>query len=145
MTISTSDPLEIGDDGSVTAWNQFFRAPNNIFGTGSLLQLGLHFRTNTAGRDPSKWAVTGWFYGGIFYETTEDFRNAYYAPGFQKLGYDVEGDLYWTDPTGPKPPLDPVAPPQQVAPAGARYSVDESQKYVEWSRSSIAPISTSFC
>jgi primary-amine oxidase len=138
LTLSSSDPLEIGDDGSVTAWNQFFRVPNNIFGTGSLLQLGLHFRTNTAGRDPSKWAVTGWFYGGIFYETTDDFRNAYYAPGFKKLGYDVEGDLYWTDPTGSKPPLDPVAPPKQIAPAGARYSVDESQKYVEWSKWSIA-------
>ena len=84
------------------------------------------------GRDPSKWKVEGWLYNDIFYETTEDFKKAYYSPGFKNLAPNVEGDWARTDQNGPRLPQDKAPPPQAVAPAAPRYSVDQKHKYVEW-------------
>ncbi|CAD0050799.1 unnamed protein product [Aureobasidium pullulans] len=36
--------------------------------------------------DGRVWKLEGWYYNGIFYETTPAFRSAYYTPGFAKLG-----------------------------------------------------------
>jgi primary-amine oxidase len=84
------------------------------------------------GRDPSKWKLEGWLYNDVFYETTEEFRMAYFSPGFIKLGANVEGDWARTDRRGPVLPMDKNYPPLAVAPTGARYSVDVTRKYVEW-------------
>lgn len=94
--------------------------------------LGLFFRADVTGRDPSKWKVTGWLYNEIFYNTTEDFRKAYHSPGFEKLAPNVEGQWVRLDRNGPKLPMDAAPPPQGLAPAGPRYSVDQQAKYVEW-------------
>ena len=102
------------------------------FDTETLLPLGLYFKSDVTGRDPSKWKVEGWFYNDIFYPTTEAFRNAYYSPGFKKLGANIDGDWARTDRDGPLLPMDTTPPPQGIAPAGLRYSVDQHAKYVQW-------------
>lgn len=89
-------------------------------------------KSDVTGRDPSQWKHEGWLYNDIFYETTEAFRKAYFAPGFVKLGANVEGSWGQTDQQGPILPQDTNYPPVAVAPSGARYSVDAKRKYVRW-------------
>ncbi len=96
------------------------------------LPLGLYFKSDVTGRDPSKWKLEGWLYNGIFYETTDDFRKAYESPGFVKYGANEEGDWARSDQQGPILPMDASYPPTSVAPSGSRFSVDPEAKYVEW-------------
>lgn len=125
------DPLW-QDDGRIVRWDTFWNIPPDDFDAETLLPLGLYFKSDVTGRDPSKWRLEGWLYNDIFYETTEAFRTAYYSPGFAKLGANVEGDWARTDQQGPVLPLDTAYPPTAIAPSGSRYRVDVEQKYVEW-------------
>lgn len=120
------------DDGRVLRWDAFWNLPTNGFDAITLLPLGLYVLSDVTGRDPSKWKVEGWLYNDIFYETTEEFRKAYWSAGFKKLPPNVSGDWSGTDQQGTVPPKDTASPPIQVAPGGSRYSVDIEQQYVEW-------------
>jgi primary-amine oxidase len=88
--------------------------------------------SDVTGRDPSQWKLEGWLYNNIFYNSTEAFREAYFSPGFVKNGKNVEGDWARTDQQGEVLPKDTAYPPTMIAPAGARFSVDAEEKYVEW-------------
>ncbi len=68
---------------------------------------------------------------GVFYETTEAFREAYYSEGFEKLPANIAGDWSGTDRQGEASPMDGMPPPQGVKPGPARYSVDQEAKYVK--------------
>lgn len=125
------DPLW-QDDGRVVRWDTFWNLPTDEYDAETLLPLGLYFSSDVTGRDPSQWSLLGWLYKDIFYETTEEFREAYYSPNFVKLGANVEGDWARTDRTGDVLPLDTCYPPTMVAPTGARYNVDYARKYVGW-------------
>lgn len=125
------DPLW-QDDGRTVRWDVFWNTATDDFDVGSLLPLGLYFKSDVTGRDPSKWKLEGWLYNDIFYETTEAFREAYYTPGFVKLGANVEGDWARTDQRGKSPPQDKKEPPIAVAPGGTRFSVDQEGQYVSW-------------
>ncbi|RMZ11590.1 hypothetical protein D0860_03316 [Hortaea werneckii] len=119
-------------DGKLTRWDTFWNLPNDVFDAETLLPLGLFFKSDVTGRDPSKWKLEGWLYNDIFYPTTEAFRTAYWSGNFTKLGANVEGDWARTDQDGPVLPMDDQSPPVAVTPAGARYSVDREEQYVEW-------------
>jgi primary-amine oxidase len=119
-------------DGKITRWDTFWHLPTDEFDAETLLPLGLFFKSDVTGRDPSKWKLEGWLYNDIFYPTTEAFRAAYWSGNFTKLGGNVEGDWARTDKTGPVLPMDNASPPVAVAPSGARFSVDPDAKYVEW-------------
>lgn len=125
------DPLW-QDDGRIVRWDTWWNYPVDEFDAETLLPLGLFVKSDVTGRDPSKWKLEGWLYNDIFYETTKEFRKAYFSPGFIKLGANVEGDWARTDQQGPVLPMDKNYPPLAVAPTGARYSVDVARKYVEW-------------
>lgn len=125
------DPLW-QDDGRVVRWDTFWNLPVDGFDAETLLPLGLYFKSDVTGRDPSKWKLEGWLYNDIFYETTEAFRTAFYSAGFIKLGPNIEGDWARTDRQGDSLPFDTQYPPVMVAPSGPRYSVDVERKYVEW-------------
>ncbi|RMX72312.1 hypothetical protein D0869_14743, partial [Hortaea werneckii] len=90
------------------------------------------FKSDVTGRDPSKWKLEGWLYNDVFYPTTEAFRTAYWSGNFTKLGANVEGDWARTDQDGPVLAMDDQSPPVAVTLAGARYSVDHEEQYVEW-------------
>ncbi|KAH8686036.1 membrane copper amine oxidase [Tricladium varicosporioides] len=124
------DPLT-QDDG-ITRWDMFWNLPTTDFDSGTLLPLGLYFKTNITGRDPSKWQLQGWLYNDIFYENTETFRAAYWSPGFEKLPANIDGSWGWTDQDGTVPELDTNYPPMSIAPSGSRYFVDTEQQYVKW-------------
>lgn len=125
------DPLW-QEDGRIIRWDTFWNLPGDFYDTETLSPLGLFFKSDVTGRDPSKWKLEGWLYNNIFYETTEDFRNAYWSEGFEKLGANVEGDWGRTNRQGPVLPMDTLNPPTMVAPAGSRFGLDAEQKYVEW-------------
>lgn len=91
-------------------------------------------KTDITGRDPSKWSLVGWLYGGVYYTSTADFRAAW-VKGLSKGARNEEGDWIGSDQTGTAPKLDKKAPPLQVQPDGERFTVDEDNKYVEWSAS----------
>lgn len=100
--------------------------------SGTLLPLGLFFMSDITGRDPSQWKLEGWLYNGVFYETTDEFRAAVFAPGFEKIPVNVDGPQGSTDRAGDILPMDQLHPPTDVAPAGSRFSIDYEQKYVKW-------------
>ncbi|PYI16855.1 putative membrane copper amine oxidase [Aspergillus violaceofuscus CBS 115571] len=125
------DPLW-QDDSRIIRWDTFWNMPTYEFDTGSILPLGLFFKSDVTGRDPSQWKLEGRLYNDVFYETTEEFRNAFFSPGFVKLKPNVEGPWAQTDQRGPVLPQDKQQPPLMVAPSGARYSVDLDRKYVTW-------------
>ena len=110
----------------------FWNLPTDEFDAETLLPLGLYFQSDVTGRDPSTWKLLGWLYNDIFYSTTDEFRAAYWSPGFEKLGLNVEGKWATTDQQGVVLPDDTAAPPVSVAPGGSRYSVDAATKYIEW-------------
>lgn len=119
-------------DSRIIRWDTFWNLPVDDFDASSILPLGLFFKSDVTGRDPSKWKLEGWFYNDIFYETTNAFRKAYYSQDFVKLPSNTEGDWARTDQQGPILPEDQKQPPVMVAPSGARYALDTDQKYVTW-------------
>ncbi|KAG9521807.1 putative membrane copper amine oxidase, partial [Aureobasidium melanogenum] len=131
LSIWGIDPLW-QDDGRVVRWDAFWSNTVDDFDAQTLMPLGLYFRSDVTGRDPSQWKLEGWYYNGVFYETTEAFRSAYYTPGFVKLGANVEGDWARTDQIGPVLPLDTAHPPASITPNGARFAVDAESKWIQW-------------
>ncbi|KAF7313195.1 Amine oxidase [Mycena kentingensis (nom. inval.)] len=117
-------------------WNTYWRYPSGdsaIFDGETLLPQGLFFKSDITGRDSSKWKVLGWLYGGIFYETTAEFRKAWRKPGFVKYTLNLPYEWIGTDQTPDEFfPADTLAPPVAVQPTGQRFSVDEAQRYIEW-------------
>ena len=114
-------------------WNQFYALNTGIFFDEDILPTGLEFKIDITGRDPSKYSVIGWYYGGQFWKTTDAFVKAANAPGFKKFDPVIDGPFGATDPQPPKLPHDDIYPPTTVQPSGTRYAVDMQQKYVEWS------------
>ncbi|KAL4917168.1 copper amine oxidase [Aspergillus aurantiobrunneus] len=125
------DPLW-QDGGWIVRWGMFWNSATNQFDSGTPLPLGLYLKSDVTGRDPSQWELLGWMCNDIFYETTEEFREAYWSPGFVKLGPNLDGAWAHTDQRGTIPSKDRKKPPLAVAPDGARYSVDTERKYVSW-------------
>ncbi|KAJ5587639.1 uncharacterized protein N7459_003404 [Penicillium hispanicum] len=125
------DPLS-QEDGRIRRWDQFWNEPTSDFDDSTLLPLGLYVYSDVTGRDPSKWKILGWLYNDVFYPTTEDFREAYYSPGFEKLKPNADGVWAQTDQRGKILPHDRSYPPTSIAPSGSRFAVDVKQKYVEW-------------
>jgi primary-amine oxidase len=131
VTIWGVDPLG-QEDGRITSWYMFVHKSATGFDTTSILSLGLYFLVDQTGRDPLQWKLLGWFYNNVWYESTEAFRGAFFSPGFEKLPINVDGPWATTDQSGPVLPMDTLSPPIAIAPAGARYSVDVNEKYIEW-------------
>ncbi|KAF4554230.1 Copper amine oxidase-like protein 5 [Elsinoe fawcettii] len=125
------DPLW-QDDGRIIRWDTFWNIPGDEFDVITLLPLGLYFKSDVTGRDPAQWRFEGWLYNDVFYETTEEFRAAFFSPGFVRLPPNVEGDWARTDQAGPVMAFDDESPPVMVAPSGPRYAVDVQRKYVEY-------------
>jgi primary-amine oxidase len=120
------------DDGRVVRWDVFSNNPTDGFDSSTLMPLGLYFKSDVTGRDPSQWKLEGWLYGETFFETTEEFRTAYWNGSLPKLAANIEGDWARTDPINATLPYDSSYPPTTIAPSGSRFAVDYERKYVEW-------------
>jgi primary-amine oxidase len=60
------------EDGNQTiGWMGFINAPTTGSDSATLLPLDLFVRFDLTGRDKASWNVTGWFYNGVFYATTD--------------------------------------------------------------------------
>lgn len=130
MDVFGIDPL--WQDEGIYRWDQFWNLPKTDFDCETLLPLGLCFKTNVTGRDASKWKLEGWLYNDVSYNTTEDFRKAYYSPGFEKLPPGVEGAWADSGQRGAILPMDTSPPPTQVAPSGSRFYVNATENFVKW-------------
>lgn len=64
------------DDSRMVRWVTFWSLPTDDFDAETLLPLGLFFKSDVTGRDPSEWKPEGWLYNDIYYLTTEAFRAA---------------------------------------------------------------------
>lgn len=129
-----SDPL-LHEEGRVYSWNTFWAYPtgdNAVFDGETLLPQGLFFKFDQTGRSPDGWGLVGWYYNGIYYESTEAFRAAWSSPGFEKLPPNLSGEWIGTDQEGEPSKYDSLPPPMQIQPGGQRFAVDADQKYVEW-------------
>jgi primary-amine oxidase len=134
LLIGGNDPV-IHENNRTVQWNQFYPINTDFAFDETLLPTGLEFKIDITGRDPSRWSVIGWYYGGQFWPTTKAFKAAASSPTFKSLGAPVDGLLGNTDPQGPLLPHDDLYPPTALQPQGTRYALDMEQKYVEWSKS----------
>ncbi|WVQ79580.1 hypothetical protein IAT38_001680 [Cryptococcus sp. DSM 104549] len=138
------DPLwhqadENGND-RVIYWVGFWRYPPDVnsenstinFDGETLLPQGLYLQTDITGRDPSKWSLMGILHGDEYYTSIDEFRSAWQSPDFVKVAVNMGGDWVGTDQTGDVLPLETLAPPMNIQPAGQRFKVDEENKYIEW-------------
>ncbi|KAK8084653.1 Primary amine oxidase lung isozyme [Apiospora hydei] len=132
MRIGSTDPVWQGEDGTVKRWYGVSRKPSGMFDTGSIMSAGLYMKSDVTGRDPSKWKLEGWYYNGVFYESTEAFRAAYFSPGFEKIGREPDAQWAWTERQGDPYPGDDTPAPMAVAAGPPRHKVDVARQYVEW-------------
>lgn len=115
---------------------QHFNAPQaSIYDNTYLIPLGLYMRTDITGRDPSKWSVTGWVYNNIFYSSLDDLRNATKSSDFKIMGGTADEQWTRTEKQGDPLPLDEQPPPVSVQLSQPRFTVDETENYVTWSKS----------
>ena len=119
------------ENGRVYVWTQFNSVPTGAFISTDLLPLGLEFRVDVTGRDPSKWSVDGWWYNGVYALSLDEFRKAL---GDQVTIANLDGPWTSTDQAGLVLPRDDLYPPLEIAPDVSRFGVDSQAKYVEWSR-----------
>ncbi|KAJ5022897.1 copper amine oxidase [Bipolaris maydis] len=119
-------------EGKVIMWQGFNAPVTSIYDTISLLPLGLYMRTDITGRDPSKWAVTGWVYNNEFYPTLDDFRKVINQPDFKPLEMNVDEPWAHTRTIGDPLPFETLPPPASVQSGKERFSVDERENYVTW-------------
>ncbi|KAK6855368.1 membrane copper amine oxidase [Apiospora arundinis] len=132
MGLASIDPVWQGEDGTIKRWYAVARASQTIFDTDTIMMAGLYLKAQMTGRDTSKWEFEGWYYNGVYYETTEAFRAAYFSPGFEKIGRDRDGEWAYTERQGDPFPGDDTPPPMAVAAGPPRHKVDVERRYVEW-------------
>ncbi|KAK0654082.1 Membrane primary amine oxidase [Lasiodiplodia hormozganensis] len=131
LTTSRIEPLW-RENGDVIAWYQYWRSPTLEFDDGTLLPQGLYFKLNITGRDPKGWSTLGWYYDGIFFNSTEAFQNSWKSGKVAPVPYETDGTWGTTDRRGEDLPLDQYNPPMAIKPDNPRYGVDVEQQYVEW-------------
>ena len=131
LAIGGIDPLW-QENGRIMRFDAYFSLPQSIFDSSSMMPMGLYFISDVTGRDPSKWSFKGWYHNGIFYKTTKEFRDAYWSGKVEKTKGNYDGPWSQTDRRGPIAANDQKSPPVTFTPQGARYSVDNQNKYVEW-------------
>jgi len=134
LPLAFSAPLTVSKD-KVLMWQGFVGPITNIFDTITLLPLGLYFRSDITGRDPSKWKVTGWVYNNEFYPTLDAFRKVIADPSFKMVGMNIDGDWAHSDRHGEDLPFDELPPPALVQQGQSRFAVDPTENYVTWSKS----------
>ena len=123
------------EDGKLIVWDEYWgNSVQSTFDTYDLLPLGV-FYGSALDLATEEWSFLGWLYNGIIYLTAEEFENAFNSSGFKVFPPGRDGHWAWTDQKGPVLGLDDEAPPTPVA-RTARFSIDWSQKYVEWMVSS---------
>ncbi|KAK4051493.1 hypothetical protein OIO90_004707 [Microbotryomycetes sp. JL221] len=95
---------------------------------------GLQMHFDFTGRDRTQWKFLGWYYNGEFYDSHASFRQAWSEPDFEKPTRNNAATSSWISPNrvGTSSPLDLLSPPMQVQPGGPRFTVDQSERYVEW-------------
>ncbi|KAH7128703.1 copper amine oxidase, partial [Dendryphion nanum] len=119
-------------DGRQITWATFLGASTEGFDTVSVLPLGVFVRFDVTSRDWKEWKVTGWYSRGKFYNSTEAFRAAVFAPGFQKPPPNVDGPWASTSRQGEPLPLDKLPPPASVSQGSKRFSIDTKENFVSW-------------
>ena len=134
LAVAGSAPV-LHEDGKIFQWDQFYGLHTGACFDEDLLPTSLMFKADVTGRDPSKWSVVAWYYNGIFYESEAAFRLALNSSTFISPGPNVDGNWACTDYNNHTLPHDNLSPPVPVQPEGPRFTVDEQEKYIEWSRS----------
>ncbi|GAA6007466.1 hypothetical protein JCM11491_004172 [Sporobolomyces phaffii] len=127
------DPLWREND-RVISWRGFFQIPTTIYDGNTLLPQGLYLKLDITGRDPSEWRHDGWLHNNIYYPSSEAFRNAFENGKIEMTTRNDGASQSWigTDRDDPELPYDERPPPQQIAPGGQRFAVDDDAQYVEW-------------
>ncbi|KAF2276554.1 amine oxidase catalytic domain-containing protein [Westerdykella ornata] len=131
VTFRTQFPLH-QEDGKTLTWFEFIGVPTDEFDSTTVLPLGVSLRIDTTDRNYTKWAITGWFCLGKLYNSTEEFREALFSPGFEKPPPNIDGSWTALNQRGDPLPLDNLPPPVSVSRGSQRYTVDAQENYVTW-------------
>lgn len=128
MPLSRTAALE---NGTWSSWANV-RAAGLDSGAFSLLAQGLHCKIVIPGRDPSQWKVEKWFYNGILYSSTREFRRAWKEGKVVKLPPNRDGEWTEAQPDHDGIPGREKNSPIMIQPGGPRYKIDVREKHVSW-------------
>ena len=128
--IAVSRPAAF-ENGTVSSWARI-HSPGLRLDAWSLLAQAMFARFEITGRDSSKWAIREWYYGGILYNSTEAFRDAWKAREVQKVPANVDGK--WSDSAPDEEGMEgrEQVAPVMIQPGGPRYKLDENERHVSW-------------
>lgn len=124
--------MEFDKDGRQIAWVSLLGAPTDTFDSISILPLGVYLRLDATSRNWEDWRITAWYSQGILYDSTDAFREAVFAPEYNKPLPNVDGTWTSTDKQGEPLPLDDLPPPITVSEGNKRFSIDSEEGYVSW-------------
>jgi primary-amine oxidase len=124
--------VEFDPNGHETVWISLLGPPTAIFDSISILPLGVFLRLDVTSRNWEDWRITAWYSQGVLYDDTDSFREAVFAPGFEKPPANVDGTWTSTDQQGDPLPLDDLPPPLTFSEGKKRFSVDAEEGYISW-------------
>ncbi|KAF2269570.1 amine oxidase catalytic domain-containing protein [Lojkania enalia] len=120
------------ENGHLISWASITGSRVSKISSETLLPYGVFTRIDFTSNNWEEWAATGWFTGGRFYSSTDDFREAVFSDGFKKPQPNVDGPWTSTDKQGEAPPLDKLPPPVPASQGQKRFWLDKEQNYVSW-------------
>jgi primary-amine oxidase len=119
------------ENGTVSSWATV-HSPGQNFDSWSLLAQGLYCRFTISGRDSSKWKINEWFYNGVLYGSTQEFRTAWKNGEIKKTPSNLDGSWTASQPDSQGIPGREKTTPVMIHPEGPRYHVDLEEKHVSW-------------
>ncbi|KAE9373708.1 amine oxidase catalytic domain-containing protein [Stipitochalara longipes BDJ] len=129
--LSAGARFSYAENGTLIVWVHFSLS-NPTGGTSTILPQGLYVQMDVSTRDSSNWKALQWYYNNVLYDTIDELRKAINTPGFKKSPLNTDGQ--WTEivdfSEGNADRSKP--PPTIIQPTGARYHIDEEEKFVSW-------------
>lgn len=119
------------ENNTVSIWATV-HSPGYRMDSWSLLAQGLYCRFDISGRDPKQWKIHEWFYNGVSYSSTGDFRAAWEKGEVQKMPPNRDGKWSEAQPDKQGIPGREKNTPIMIQPDGPRYKIDEQEKFVSW-------------
>jgi primary-amine oxidase len=119
------------ENGSVSSWATV-HAPGYNSDSWSLLAQGLYCRFTISGRNSSEWTINEWFYNGILYGSTKEFRKAWKNGEITKTPSNLDGSWTESQPNNHGIPGREKTTPVMIQPYGPRYAVDVREKHISW-------------
>ncbi|CAK1365442.1 unnamed protein product [Cercospora beticola] len=132
LQIIQSNPYGQEKDGRLVTWFNFKAKSSTGFDSGTLLPSALSFQADITNRNSEHWEILQWVYDDKSYPTADELREACFAPEFERLGMNFDGNWTSTDQQGAPLPMEHLPPPISSSTIEPRYLYDKDQGSLSW-------------